>query len=192
MTDEEVLVVPRTAVPGGTDFLGLRTTGLDSFIDAAQAVARFEPRATMEHDPDYKQLIPYVVVRDGRRWFLMRRTDAGGDPRLHGRYSIGVGGHINPGDGDLRGGLSREWREELICEIEPEMRLVALLNDDTTDVGAVHLGLVFVADADGRHVAIRETDKLEGWFADEEEVAGVRESMESWSRLAFDALRVSG
>ena len=79
----------------------------------------------------------------------MRRTDAGGDPRLHGRYSIGVGGHLNPGDGGLLGGLRREWAEELVADFVPEFRLVALLNDDTTEVGAVHLGAVYVADAGG-------------------------------------------
>ncbi len=103
----------------------------------------------MERDPSFKQVIPYLVLRDGARWFLMRRTDAGGDPRLHGRYSIGVGGHLNPGDGGLLGGLRREWSEEVVADFVPEFRLVALLNDDTTEVGAVHLGAVYVADADG-------------------------------------------
>ena len=90
----------------------------------------------------------------------MRRTQAGGDARLHDRWSIGVGGHLNPGDGDLAGGLRREWREELDADFEPEFELVGLLNDDTTDVGGVHVGAVYVADAGGRPVTIRETDKL--------------------------------
>ena len=96
----------------------------------------------------------------------MRRTRAGGDARLHDRWSIGVGGHLNPGDADLFGGLRREWREELVADFEPAFEPLALLNDDTTDVGAVHLGIVFVADAAGRPVAVRETDKLEGRFAE--------------------------
>ena len=118
----------------------------------------------------------------------MQRTTAGGDARLHGRYSIGVGGHLNPGDGGLLGGLEREWHEELIADFVPAFRLIALLNDDTTEVGAVHLGAVYVAEADGRPVAIRETDKLTGAFADPAEVAAVIDRMETWSRLVFELL----
>ena len=143
----------------------------------------------------YKQVIPYLVLRDGPRYFLMQRTTAGGDARLHGRYSIGVGGHLNPGDGGLLGGLEREWHEELVADFVPAFRLVALLNDDTTEVGAVHLGAVYVADADGRPVAIRETDKLTGAFADPADVAAVTDRMETWSRLVFelaDARRIRG
>ena len=142
----------------------------------------------MEHDPSFKQIIPYLVLRDGDRYFLMQRTAAGADSRLHGMYSIGVGGHLNPGDGGLLGGLEREWHEELVADFLPTFELVALLNDDTTPVGAVHLGAVYVADVEGRTVAIRETHKLSGAFADPAEVADVVERMETWSRLAFEFL----
>ncbi len=103
----------------------------------------------MEADPDFKQIIPYLVLRDGEAYFLMRRTRAGGDVRLHDRWSIGVGGHLNPGDEDLDGGLRREWSEELVADFVPDFRFIGLLNDDTTPVGEVHLGAVFVADAAG-------------------------------------------
>jgi predicted NUDIX family phosphoesterase len=128
------------------------------------------------------------VLRDGGRYFLMHRTRAGTDARLHDRWSIGVGGHVNPGDADLLGGLRREWAEELDAGFMPDFRVVGLLNDDETPVGAAHLGVVFTADAGGRAVAIRETHKLEGAFADEHEVVAVRDRMETWSRLVFDAL----
>ena len=188
MTGELVYVVPREAVPGEAGWYGIRTDGLGDFIAALERDGRYEPRVEMERDPSFKQVIPYLVLRDGRRWFLMRRTDAGGDPRLHGRYSIGVGGHLNPGDGGLLGGLRREWAEEVVAEFVPEFRLVALLNDDTTEVGAVHLGAVYVADAEGRPVTIRETDKLTGAFVEAPEVAAVADGLETWSRLAFEFL----
>ncbi|MHB8891267.1 MAG: phosphoesterase, partial [Candidatus Limnocylindrales bacterium] len=139
-------------------------------------------------DPTHKQLIPYHDHRDGERWYLMRRTKAGGHPRLHDRWSIGVGGHLNPGDRDVPGGLRREWAEELVADFVPDFTPVGLLNDDTTAVGAVHLGVVYVADAAGRPVAIRETEKLAGAFATTVETAAVRDAMETWSRLVFDAL----
>jgi predicted NUDIX family phosphoesterase len=121
----------------------------------------------------------------------MRRTRAGADQRLHDRWSIGVGGHLNPGDGDLHGGLLREWHEELEADFEPAFEPLALLNDDTTDVGSVHLGVVFVADAHGRSVGVREHHKLAGAFASAGDVAAVTEDLETWSRLVFEALEAA-
>lgn len=186
--DEQVLVVPRGAVMDRDGWLGVRRHGVDEFLAAVKRTGEFRPRAEMESDPAYKQVIPYLVLRDGERWFLMRRTRAGGDARLHDRWSIGVGGHLNPGDHDLAGGLLREWREELVADFVPAFRLIGLLNDDTTDVGRVHLGAVFVADAAGRSVEIREIDKLTGRFATSRDVAAVADDMETWSRLVFEAL----
>lgn len=189
MTDGElVLVVPRDSVVEGSGWLGVRRDGIERFLESVERHGRFEPRAAMEDDPSFKQVIPYLVLRDGPRWFLMRRTRAGGDVRLHDRWSIGVGGHLNPGDGDLLGGLRREWAEELVADFVPEFRLIGLLNDDTTEVGRVHLGAVYVADAAGRDVAIREIDKLTGRFATGVEVAAVREDLETWSRLVFESI----
>lgn len=183
---ERVLVVPRAVVMGDPGWHGVRTDGLVEFEALVARASRFVPRGIAETDRALKQLIPYLVLRDGARFFLMRRTRAGGDARLHERFSIGVGGHINPGDRDLLGGLRREWREELAAAFVPDVRFVGLLNDDTTDVGSVHLGAVFVADAAGRAVWIRETDKLSGAFASREEVAAVVDRMETWGLLAFE------
>jgi predicted NUDIX family phosphoesterase len=188
MLDEQVYVVPRAAVLDDVGWYGLRTDGLDVFLAVVEDQGRYAPRRLMEADPAFKQIIPYLVLRDGDSFFLMRRTTAGADARLHGRYSIGVGGHLNPGDGDLLGGLLREWSEELVADFVPRFRLVALLNDDTTEVGAVHLGAVYVADAGGRPVAIRETHKLTGGFVDPDAVSAVADLLETWSRLAFDFL----
>jgi len=187
---ERVLVVPR-AVVVGESWRGLRTdpAGLADAIAAIGVHGRFELRSAMEVDPGFKQVIPYLVLRDAERWFLMRRTRAGTDARLHERWSIGVGGHLNPGDLDLTGGLRREWREELAADFVPSFRPIGLLNDDETDVGAVHIGVVYEADAGGRPVAVRELNKLAGAFADEADVVAVRDRLESWSELVFDALR---
>jgi predicted NUDIX family phosphoesterase len=191
MSDEQVLVVARELVPDDAGWYGLRFDDLTAFVDIVAREGRYEPRDAMEHDPRYKQIIPYLVLRDDDRYFLMRRTRAGADQRLHDRWSIGVGGHLNPGDDGLLGGLRREWREELEAAFEPDFEPLALLNDDTTDVGAVHLGVVFVADAAGRSVAVREHDKLTGAFATAAEVATVAEDLETWSRLVFEALEAA-
>jgi predicted NUDIX family phosphoesterase len=182
---ERVLVVPRAALMGDPGWLGVTTDGLAGFEAIVSAHGEFRDRAEMEQDSRWKQVIPYLVLRDGPRYFLMHRTRAGGDARLHDRWSIGVGGHLNPGDGDLAGGLRREWAEEVRADFEPAFELVGLLNDDTTDVGRVHVGAVYVADAAGHDVMIRETDKLEGSFAEAAEVARVEDRLETWSALVF-------
>lgn len=186
--DELVLVVPRASVVAGDGWRGVTSERLDETLATIRGEGRFEPRATMERDPLFKQVIPYLVLRDGRRYFLMRRTRAGGDERLHELYSIGVGGHLNPGDRGVEGGLLREWREEIAADFVPEFREVGLLNDDETDVGRVHLGVVYVADARGRPAAVRELDKLSGGFADPADIEAVRDRLETWSSLVFDFL----
>jgi predicted NUDIX family phosphoesterase len=191
---ELVLVLPRAAVPGGCDFTGLRplTSSAASEIRIAVANAgRWMERDVAEQDPSHKQLIPYVIVRDGPRAFLMERTAAGGDKRLHHRTTIGVGGHINPiddGTDPIASGLRREWNEELEADWEPQFEPIGLLNDDRNPVGSVHLGLVYEVDAIGRPFSVREHDKLSGRLAGTEEIHAAWDRMESWSQLVAAAL----
>ncbi|MGZ8563129.1 MAG: hypothetical protein ACXWWU_05875 [Candidatus Limnocylindria bacterium] len=191
---ERVLVLPRDRVPGGCDFTGIRPAGeadLDVMRDATASQGRFLERPIAEANPAFKQLIPYVVVRSGELVFLMERTVGGGDPRLHRKASIGVGGHLNPVDGEadpLDAGLRREWGEELIADWQPHFQLIGVLNDDSNPVGSVHLGIVFEVDADGRDLAVREHEKLTGRWADSTALLAARERLETWSRLVAEHL----
>ena len=191
---ERVLVLPRDRVPGGCDFSGVRLADERTMAElraAVKAYGQFVDRPLAEEDPAFKQLIPYVVVRDGGLVYLMERTDAGGDARLHGKATIGVGGHLNPvdeGEDPLTDGLRREWSEELVADWEPQFRLVGLLNDDSNPVGSVHLGVVFEVEAAGRPVEVRERDKLTGRFASEADVQAAWDRMETWSRLVASHL----
>jgi len=193
---ERVLVIPREAVPGGCDFLGVKPiddADLEGLRRALETDARWLDRESAEQDPSHKQLIPYVVVRDTDRVFLMERTNAGGDPRLHRRATIGVGGHLNPVDDGidpLGSGLRREWREELDADWEPEFAPIGFLNDDRNPVGAVHLGVVFEVQAAGRAIDVRERDKLSGRMASLDEVRARWDRLETWSQLVAEALWV--
>ncbi len=191
---ELVLVLPRDAVPGGCEFRGVRpavSADLEKLAEAVRRHGRYLPRPEAEEDTRFKQVIPYVVVRDGRRIFMMERTRAGGDPRLHLKASIGVGGHLNPvdhGHDPLMDGLRREWEEELEAGFDPAFRLAGFLNDDGNAVGAVHLGVVFTVEADGGAVAVREREKLSGRMVAPEEVRAAWDRLETWSRLTFEWL----
>jgi predicted NUDIX family phosphoesterase len=191
---ERVLVLPRAAVPGGAEFHGIRAADEGTLEDLRRAVAAYgmyDERSHAEGDPTHKQLIPYVVVRRGVDVFLMERTDAGGDARLHGRATIGVGGHLNPvdeGEDALMAGMRREWDEELVADWTPRFRLVGLLNDDSNPVGAVHLGVVFSVQANGHAVDVRERDKLSGRFVEPAAVRAAWDRLETWSQLVANAM----
>ena len=185
--EEQVYAVPRDELLAGSCWRGVLTEG------CAQVMSRldrgsFYPRPSAEVDTSIKQIIPYLILRDGDLIFVMKRTRAGGDARLHDHYTVGVGGHMNPGDESVLGCLEREWREELVADFVPEFTFLGLLNDDEVAVGRHHLGVVYLADAEGRPVAVRETHKLSGSFETLEAAMSVYDRMETWSQLAVDAL----
>ena len=161
-------------------------------LDERQAVIRehhfFMARAKVEDDPSYQQIIPYVVFRHGDRFFLTHRLRASSEKRLRKQYSLGLGGHINPGDlegGDpIQDGLKREWEEE----VSYEAKLIGLLNDESSPVSKVHLGVVFLVDGTSPNIAIRETDKLAGELLTLDEMRIYYLGMESWSQMVYDRL----
>jgi len=183
---ELVLGVPRARIIGERPWKGILNEGLEGYLDLIAAEGEYRPRGEAEKDPTWKQVIPYLLMRDGERLFLMQRTRAGGDARLHDLYSLGIGGHLNPEDGGVLEGLRREFHEEMVADWDPRPQLIGLLNDDDVLVGQVHIGVVFEADAAGRGLAIRETDKLSGRFVEPAEALPVYEQMETWSQLLFD------
>lgn len=165
-------------------------------LEERQAVIRehhfFMARAKVEDDPSYQQIIPYVVFRHGDRFFLTHRLRASSEKRLRKQYSLGLGGHINPGDlegGDpIQDGLKREWEEEVSYDGSFEAKLIGLLNDESSPVSKVHLGVVFVVDGDTPNIAIRETDKLAGELLTLDEMRIYYLGMESWSQMVYDRL----
>jgi predicted NUDIX family phosphoesterase len=191
---EKVLVLPVAAVPGGTAFTGVRPLAegeITGLREAIRTAGVWMDRDRAEADPAHKQLIPYVVVRDGGRAFLMERSDAGADVRLHRRATIGVGGHVNPEDDGvdpLGTGLAREWAEEIDADWTPHFAPIGMLNDDRNAVGAVHLGIVFEVQTGGRPLTVRERAKLSGHMADQDEIRTAWDRLETWSQLVAAAL----
>ena len=153
----------------------------------------FIPRPDAETDPTYKQIIPYVVLRRGEQIFMTRRLNKGGETRLHGKVSIGIGGHINPVDETdntkvLMRGLERELDEEVAIEQRGELLPCGFINDDTTGVGSVHLGMCFLMEVTGE-VAVKETEKLSGGWMTVRELEENYDNMESWTQIAMGILK---
>ncbi|HVC22688.1 MAG TPA: hypothetical protein VNH82_04590 [Candidatus Dormibacteraeota bacterium] len=189
---ELVLVVPRErAMPAGS-WNGLKLGGVAELLQVIEEWGEFRPRSSVEGEPEWQQVIPHLVVRDGPRILTMRRLRAGSEPRLRGQVTIGVGGHINAGDGDRRAawrtGCLREWGEEVVCDQELSGHAVGLLKDDAGAVGQVHLGVLILVDAASAAVEVRERDKLEGRLLPVDELGVYYLEMETWSQFVYDAL----
>jgi predicted NUDIX family phosphoesterase len=190
---EEVLVVPRHDLFAGDEWSGFRDRDLDELLSRIRRSYRFRPRREVEDDPSEPQIIPYVVFRHGERYFLTHRLRRSSERRLRHRYSLGVGGHINPEDvvgaaDPIEAGLRREWEEEVVYSGHFSTRLIGAINDRTTAVGQVHVGLIFLVDGDQPDISIREVDKLAGALMELEPMRSYYLDMESWSQLIFDYL----
>lgn len=168
---------------------------LESLAGDLARRGEFRSRPEAEEDPSFKQIIPYVAVEAGGTWLTVERLAAGGEKRLHHRWSVGIGGHINPPDaaqpeGALRAGLGRELDEELQLPRRPswdEVELLGLVNDDSNSVGQVHLGIACVWHAP-EPVAIRESDRLRGRHRPWSEIDAQKGRLETWSQIVLPAL----
>lgn len=164
------------------------------FLTGLTSEAFFMPREDAERDPTFRQIIPYTLVCHNEKYLTVSRHKAQTESRLHNKLSIGIGGHINPIDGEpenlLDAGLRRELSEELMTNDPPgllDLQLLGLLRDDSNEVGMVHLGLVLRWNTN-TPVGIREADKMSGKYLALEEIHPNKDNLESWSRLVFDKL----
>lgn len=189
---EQVMVVERDILARDLVECGLMVDNTDEMFERIQELHFFIDRPTAEESPQYKQIIPYVLIRHEGSYFLLQRTQKQTESRLHLKLSLGIGGHINPDTPDILDGLQKELEEEVEVNGDYDLGFIGILNDDTTDVGRVHLGAVFVLESHSGDVRVRETEKMTGRWAQVEELAAVRESMESWSQIVFDHLHPRG
>lgn len=184
VTNEQVMVVPTPLLaPFFTGRLIRHDT--DAILDVIAGKHVFIERATAEVSPQYKQIIPYVVIRCGNEFFVLKRTAKQTETRLHHKVSLGIGGHINPGR-TLMEGLQQELDEEVAVGARYDLQFVGILNDDSTDVGRVHLGAVYVLDIAEKRVTVKETEKMSGEWMHRDALATVREAMETWSQIVYD------
>lgn len=185
---EQVMVVERERLAPYLIERGLVRERLDEIFDVILDGHFFLDRPTAEVSPQYKQIIPYVLIRHDHSFYLLQRTQKQTESRLHLKLSIGIGGHINPDTPELLDGLHKELEEEVDVQGDYDLTFIGILNDDTTEVGSVHLGAVYLLEAHDRTVTVRETDKMTGRWATRAELAENREAMETWSQIVYDAI----
>jgi predicted NUDIX family phosphoesterase len=197
---EQILVVERKVIEQVGTFHGL-AFNVDRYLREifVQGVPRFMPRAQAEKDPTYKQLIPYVIMACDGKYLSYVRGKRAGETRLVGLRSIGIGGHINPIDADnsplfahlyenYLTAVQREVAEEVSIETGYSDNIVALLNDDSTEVGSVHIGIVHYWILDAPKVTKREQMINQMSFMALTELQELRDTMETWSQLCLDGL----
>lgn len=197
-TEEQILVIQRRVFEEAGAFHGLEFE-VNRYLERifAPGVPRFIPRPQAEKDPSFKQLIPYVIMTCGGKFLSYVRGKRAGETRLVAKRSIGIGGHINPTDDmplfgnfyeTYLAAVHREVAEEVNIEAKYTDRVVALLNDDSNEVGKVHLGIVHLWTLDEPKVEKREQMITQLSFMTLEELRQVRDSMETWSQLCLDGL----
>jgi predicted NUDIX family phosphoesterase len=196
--DEQVLVVQRKVFESAGAFNGL-AMDTQKYLDKlfAPGVPRFMPRPQAEKDPSFKQLIPYVIMTCNGKYLSYVRGKRAGETRLVAKRSLGIGGHINPVDWTLftaesyktyLEAVQREVTEEVSVEAAYTDKIVALLNDDSNEVGQVHLGIVHLWTLDEPKVSKKEQMITQMDFMSIPELQAVRDTMETWSQICFDGL----
>ena len=194
---ENILVIKRSLFDQLGSFQGLNFEPR-KYLDALLSRGNnfFLSRAAAETDPTHKQIIPYAIIAFEDKVLHYVRGKKAGEQRLVAKGSIGIGGHMNDTDESLfawdeaayRAGVEREVNEELRIETKFEDRIVALLNDDATEVGQVHLGIVHVFQLAEPKVEKREAMITNLSFLTKEELRARRDSLETWSQFCVDSL----
>lgn len=194
--DEMILVVPRSDLFSNQNaWQGLNVEAFPSVMETISKSGQFQPRAIMEHDPQYKQIIPYLIFEHEGKFFLMQRKKDASEQRLQNKYTLGIGGHMRLEDlqagSDLLSWAKREFEEEVSYQGTFQMAPLGILNDDSTEVGAVHLGIVLLLV--GNSDAISVKSELEsGTLVSLPDCLDYVPYMETWSQIAFMSILKEG
>jgi predicted NUDIX family phosphoesterase len=196
-TEERVLCFERKLLEQLGVFQGL-SLDIEKYLPVVRAASNilYRNRSEAELDKRYKQLIPYVLVICNDKILRYRRGKGGQETRLHGLYSVGIGGHISEEDNGLFSnavGYTESMRRELMEEVavgEAKEAAVAAINDDSTDVGYVHFGVVHIMHVDNEDVAGRQKGIVAPEFVPIADAVKDAAGYESWSRFCLEQLNV--
>lgn len=184
------MVVARADLFGGGIWHGLTSENPQKYINTINSKHKFLARGEVETDARWQQVIPYLIFEHKGKIFLMHRRGDHTDTRLANKYSIGIGGHINKRDINgrgLMGWAKREFVEEIEYEGNYKANFLGLINDDSNDVGLVHVGLVIHLVGDSDKIKVRDEHKS-GELVSIAELGRVYKNMETWSQIIYDYL----
>lgn len=194
---EQVLVISRQLFDELGSFQGFQGDA-GRYLDAILAAGNnyFMPRPDAENDPSHKQIIPYSILRHNGRYLVYTRGGKSGEKRLVAKHSIGIGGHINPHDEredslaktTYLNAIERELAEELQIEGSHTQTIIGLINDDSNDVGRVHLGVVHLFDLDSDSVHSNEDAIQNLRFEELATLLATKDQLESWSAICIEYL----
>ncbi|MEM5805497.1 MAG: NUDIX domain-containing protein [Candidatus Aenigmatarchaeota archaeon] len=184
---EKVLVVPRDILFKQKNFQGFLTIGEFNFLPIIRSNAFFKERRLVENDPSLKQIIPYQVLMIRNKIFLYQRINSKSEKRYLGKFSLGIGGHINPKDGKelLDDARKREFLEEINYKGRITSRLIGFVNDDSNPLGSVHFGVVYLLNGSSEKIKIKENKNMQGKLVPFKEAKKYLEKMESWSAIVY-------
>lgn len=193
---EKVLVINKTLFEKLGTFQGTNkdTSMFDQLVKPENNF--FKLRMDAEEDTSKKQLIPYCIFKYKNTFLQYNREKSGGEGRLHGKASIGIGGHINPIDSQdtnmgietYKNGLRREIEEELNIEGDYTINTLGLVNDDSNSVGAVHLGVIHIVELENNNVTSNEDSIANIKFLSVDQLKENKNNLETWSQFAIDLL----
>lgn len=194
--DERILVVKRSdLLETQENWQGLNIDFFPKCLEIISKKAEFQPRSLMEKDPTYKQIIPYLIFEHDGSFFLMQRKKDASEQRLQSKYSLGIGGHMRFEDlqqsADLFGWAKREFEEEVHYEGTFQMAPLGILNDDSTEVGQVHLGIVLMLVGDSDKISIK-SELHSGQLTPLPDCLDYVPYMETWSQITLMKLLKEG
>ncbi|HEY5962269.1 MAG TPA: hypothetical protein VIV60_37190 [Polyangiaceae bacterium] len=152
------------------------------------------PRPWLEQDEGYRQLVSYVVFRHGKDVLVYRRTPKGGESRLHGLLSVGVGGHVNLSDvvsidghvdivPTLERACQRELAEEIECGKVLSLETIGVIKESVNAVSRVHLGVVAECRLEDKHLRLLDPGLVDATFMSPSELEAHSSGMETWSAV---------
>ena len=192
--DEQILVVRRTHLFStrlvSEAWHGLKEGNFDDYMHIINHRKEFHPRSLMEVNPTYKQIIPYLIFTHDNKYFLMQRKSDASETRLRSKLTLGIGGHIREEDlseNSLVAWAMREFHEEVNYAGNLTVKPLGIINDDSDDVGKVHIGFAFLLCGDSPEISIKSELKS-GKLVSLDDCKIQKESMESWSQFVVDVL----
>jgi predicted NUDIX family phosphoesterase len=189
---EDVLVVHNSHLPSYINNPGLHliadSNGVFNLILEKHV---FMPRDLAEYNFDHKQIIPYLIIRHGDSFLLMQRTSKQTEKRLHNKFSLGIGGHINPdssehGNNLIIGGLYKELSEEVRVHKPAGLQLIGIINDESNSVSRVHLGLLYELEVLSDKYDVLEKDKMSAQWERKDKLIQYYGNLETWSQIVYD------